>query len=184
MRLWDAIALAEGFASEGPLLAQHPELVGDDAADIVRAGADIATRTYLDAQSRRGQDYGRWSEFFDDYDVVLSPAMPVTAFEVGRLAPASLGGAAVPESFDGWCALALPANLFGLPAASVPIGPGADGLPVGLQIMGARGADALVLRVAALVERLGLSAFGGGNFYLGVRTAKTVTGRGASGRGR
>ena len=158
--LWDAIALAEGFASEGPLVARNRREVGADAAAIVDAGASITAAAYLDAQSRRGRLYRRWAEFFDHYDVLLSPTMPVTAFETGRLAPASLAGKPVPTSFDGWCALALPANLFGLPAASVPIGPGADGLPVGLQIMGRRGADATVLRVAALVERLGLSTFG------------------------
>jgi Asp-tRNA(Asn)/Glu-tRNA(Gln) amidotransferase A subunit family amidase len=59
----------------------------------------------------------------------------------------------VPDSFDAWCALALPANLAGLPAASVPIGTGRDGLPVGLQVMGTRWADATVLRAAAAVER-------------------------------
>jgi Asp-tRNA(Asn)/Glu-tRNA(Gln) amidotransferase A subunit family amidase len=76
----------------------------------------------------------------------------VTAFDVGRLAPATIDARAVPESFDAWCALALPANLAGLPAASVPIGPGRDGLPVGLQVLGRRGDDAGVLAVAALVD--------------------------------
>ena len=158
--LWDAIALPEGFASEGPLVARNRREVGADAAAIVDAGAAITAAAYLDAQSRRGRLYRRWAEFFDHYDVLLSPTMPVTAFRTGRLAPASLAGLPVPTSFDGWCALALPANLFGLPAASVPIGPGADGLPVGLQVMGRRGGDATVLRVAALVERLGLATFG------------------------
>ena len=62
-----------------------------------------------------------------------------------------INGVAVPESCDAWCALAQPANLAGLPAASVPIGPGRSGLPVGLQIIGARWADATMLRAAAAV---------------------------------
>jgi Asp-tRNA(Asn)/Glu-tRNA(Gln) amidotransferase A subunit family amidase len=152
--LWDAIALPEGYASEGPLLAAAPDLVGADAAAIVRAGAGFTAQQYLDAQARRGRLYQRWAEFFDHYDVLLTPTMPVTAFRTGRLAPPSIAGQPVPESFDAWCALALPANLFGLPAASIPIGTGADGLPVGIQIIGARGQDAMVLRVAALLERL------------------------------
>ncbi len=152
--LWDAIALPEGYASEGPLLARAPDRIGADAAEIVQAGAGISAQQYLDAQARRGRLYRRWAEFFDHYDVLLTPTMPVTAFATGRLAPPSVGGREVPESFDAWCALALPANLFGLPAASVPIGTGADGLPVGLQVMGARGQDAMVLRVAALIEQL------------------------------
>ena len=158
--LWDAIALPEGYASEGPLLDRAPDLVGADAAAIVRAGADTTAGQYLDAQARRGRLYSRWEEFFHHYDVLLTPTMPVTAFQTGRLAPTSIAGQRVPESFDGWCALALPANLFGLPAASVPIGTGAGGLPVGLQVLGPRGGDATVLRVATLIERLNLSGFG------------------------
>lgn len=90
-----------------------------------------------------------WLGFFRDYNVLLTPSMPVTAFELGRLAPSTINGVAVPESYDAWCALAQPANLAGLPAVSVPIGPRRSGLPVGLQNMSARWADATVLRAAA-----------------------------------
>jgi Amidase len=62
-----------------------------------------------------------------------------------------INGVAVPESCDAWCALAQSANVAGLPAASVPIGPGRSRLPVGLQIIGARWADATMLRAAAAV---------------------------------
>jgi Asp-tRNA(Asn)/Glu-tRNA(Gln) amidotransferase A subunit family amidase len=110
---------------------------------------------YLDAQEARARYATAWLDFFGDYDLLLTPAMPVTAFELGRLAPATVNGVPVPESFDAWCALALPANLAGLPACSVPIGPGRDGLPAGLQIMGPRWADAAVLRAAAAVTQAG-----------------------------
>ena len=149
--LWDPVALAEGFASEGPLLAEHPDLVGADAAAIIRAGQRMSAAGYLDAQEARARYAASWLGFFGDYDVLLTPAMPVTAFELGRLGPRTINGRAVPESFDAWCALALPANLAGLPAVSVPIGPGRDGLPAGLQIMAARWADATALRAAAAV---------------------------------
>jgi len=56
--------------------------------------------------------------------------------------------------FDDWCALALPANLTGCPATAVPTGLDGDGLPLGLQVMGPRGADARTLAVAAAYERL------------------------------
>jgi Asp-tRNA(Asn)/Glu-tRNA(Gln) amidotransferase A subunit family amidase len=82
-----------------------------------------------------------------DYDVLLTPSMPVTAFELGRLAPSTINGVAVPESYDAWCALAQPANLAGLPAVKVPISPGRSGLPVGLQNMSARWAAATVLEL-------------------------------------
>jgi Asp-tRNA(Asn)/Glu-tRNA(Gln) amidotransferase A subunit family amidase len=151
--LWDALALAEGFASEGPIVTAHPELVGADAAAITLAGQSLSARDYLDAQHAQARFASIWLAFFDEFDVLLTPTMPVTAFELGRFAPATLDGTPVPDSFDAWCALALPANLAGLPAASVPIGTGRDGLAVGLQVMGSRWSDSTVLRAAAAVSR-------------------------------
>ena len=78
--------------------------------------------------------------------------MPVTAFDIDRLAPETLEGQAVPETFDAWCALALPANLAGLAAVSIPIGPGRGGLPVGLQIIAPRWGDAVALAFAAAAD--------------------------------
>jgi Asp-tRNA(Asn)/Glu-tRNA(Gln) amidotransferase A subunit family amidase len=150
--LWDAIALPEGYASEGALVESERRLVGDDAAAITLAGRDVSARVYLDAQAARYAYARQWDEALADVDVVLSAAMPVTAFATGRLGPPTINGRPVPDSFDAWCALALPANLAGLPAACVPMGTGRDGLPVGLQVMGRRGQDATVLRVAALVD--------------------------------
>jgi Asp-tRNA(Asn)/Glu-tRNA(Gln) amidotransferase A subunit family amidase len=151
--LWDALALPEGYASEGPVVAAAPELVGADAAAIVEAGAGFSAKEYLDAQDARAGYAAAWAAVFQDVDAVVAPAMPVTAFGLGRLAPETIDGQAVPPSFDAWCALALPANLAGLPAACVPVGTGRDGLPVAVQVLGRRWADATVLRVAALVDR-------------------------------
>ncbi len=80
--------------------------------------------------------------------------MPLPAFPVGVESPGSIDGVPVDPFFDDWCALALPANLSGCPATAVPTGTDPDGLPVGMQVMGARGADALTLAVAATYERL------------------------------
>jgi aspartyl-tRNA(Asn)/glutamyl-tRNA(Gln) amidotransferase subunit A len=80
--------------------------------------------------------------------------MQLTAFPVGVASPSSIDGVGVDPFFDDWCVLALPANLTGQPATSVPIGLGADGLPVALQVMGPRWGDATTLAVAAGVERV------------------------------
>jgi Asp-tRNA(Asn)/Glu-tRNA(Gln) amidotransferase A subunit family amidase len=152
--LWDSIAMPEGFASEGPVLQRFPDLVGRDATEIVQAGEQVTAQQYLDAQDARGSFTAAWAEFFTSYGVVLAPTMPVTAFAADRLGPSTLQGRPVPASFDAWCALALPANLAGLAAVSIPISTGRDGLPVGLQIIGPRWSDATVLRVAAALDAL------------------------------
>ena len=53
-----------------------------------------------------------------------------------------------------WTAFTFPFNLTGIPAASVPAGWTAEGLPIGLQIVGRRWQDALVLRASAAFEAL------------------------------
>jgi Asp-tRNA(Asn)/Glu-tRNA(Gln) amidotransferase A subunit family amidase len=152
LALWDAIALPEGYASEGALVEAHRDLVGDDAAEITLAGKGVSASDYLDAQEARADYARRWANVFADVDVVLMPAMPTTAFPLGALRPESIAGDPVPEGFDTWCALVVPANLAGLPAASVPIGSGSDGLPIAAQVMGARWTDTAVLRKAALLD--------------------------------
>jgi Asp-tRNA(Asn)/Glu-tRNA(Gln) amidotransferase A subunit family amidase len=80
--------------------------------------------------------------------------MPMPAFSTDVTGPAEIDGVPVDPFFDDWCVLALPANLTGQPACAVPTGLSPDGLPVGLQVIGRRGADHLVLAVAAALERL------------------------------
>ncbi len=113
-----------------------------------------SARDYLDAQDARARFTATWAGFFSSYDVLLTPTMPVVAFSADRMAPETVDGQAVPETFDAWCALALPANLAGLPAVSIPIGPGRDGMPVGLQLIGPRWSDAALLAAAAAAETI------------------------------
>ena len=88
--------------------------------------------------------------FFQRYDLLLTPTMPVPAFEHGLLGPTSIAGRQVAASARTW--FTCPFNLTGQPAATVPAGWTADGLPVGLQIAGRRLDDALVLRASAAYE--------------------------------
>jgi len=51
------------------------------------------------------------------------------------------------DTYHRWMEVVVPASLIGLPAISVPVGFGAEGLPMGLQLIGKRGQDAQVLRL-------------------------------------
>jgi Asp-tRNA(Asn)/Glu-tRNA(Gln) amidotransferase A subunit family amidase len=153
-RLWNDIAVPEGFASEGPLLAEWRSQMTVGTREIVEKGRDVSAQDYLDAQQGRRKYTRHWAEFFEDHDVLLTPAMPLAAFGTDVQSPASIDGVPVDPFFDDWCALALPANLTGCPATAVPVGLDEHGLPLGMQVMGPRAADALVLAVAAAYERL------------------------------
>ena len=78
-----------------------------------------------------------------------SPTMPLPAFDVGQVVPPSGEGG---EAWTDWSPFTYPFNLTQQPAASIPCGLTRDGLPIGLQIVGAIGADALVLRASRAFE--------------------------------
>jgi Asp-tRNA(Asn)/Glu-tRNA(Gln) amidotransferase A subunit family amidase len=150
--LWNDIALPEGFASEGPLLSH--EGIDPATREITEGGRNVSVADYLDAQDRRVAFTETWERFFEEYDVLLAPSMPVPAFGTDVTGPAEIDGRPVDPFFDDWCVLALPANLTGQPATAVPTGLSSDGLPVGLQVMGPRWADLRTLAVAGRVEAL------------------------------
>jgi aspartyl-tRNA(Asn)/glutamyl-tRNA(Gln) amidotransferase subunit A len=90
------------------------------------------------------------ARFHRDFDVLLTPTLPLTAFEAGHVAPPGT------EQTDWahWTPMSFPFNLTQQPAASIPCGFTAAGLPVGLQIVAAKYQDGLVLRVARAFEEL------------------------------
>jgi aspartyl-tRNA(Asn)/glutamyl-tRNA(Gln) amidotransferase subunit A len=87
--------------------------------------------------------------FHERFDLLLTPTMPIPAIEAGRDTPAD-GSFGV--DWVNWSPYTYPFNLTGQPAASVPIGRTAAGLPVGLQIVGPARRDMLVLRAARALE--------------------------------
>ncbi len=90
--------------------------------------------------------------FFTEHDLLLCPTTPCVAWPNDRLGPERIGGVAVEPRAH---AVFTPFfNHAQAPAISVPCGTGRDGLPVGLQIAGPRGADWRVLAAARLVEQL------------------------------
>lgn len=111
------------------------------------------TRTAIDfaaAQLFRGMFLAHFTEAMNDLDLLVTPVAPVEAFAADKNGPGSIDGTAV-NPFD-WLGLTAGFNLIGLPAASVPCGYTRAGLPVGLQIVGRRFADSLVLRAAEVFE--------------------------------
>jgi aspartyl-tRNA(Asn)/glutamyl-tRNA(Gln) amidotransferase subunit A len=92
----------------------------------------------------------RMWRFMARYDLLLTPTLTVPPFAVHMQGPEKVDGRYVrPEQ---WLSFTYPMNMTGQPAASVPAGWTDDGLPVGLQIVGRRLDDALVLRASAAFE--------------------------------
>ncbi len=91
------------------------------------------------------------ASFFESHDLLLTPTAPVTAWPIGQLGPATIGGApAGPRGHAGFTPLF---NYCGVPAVSVPVGL-VRGLPVGLQVVAPRFDDWQLLRFAREVEHV------------------------------
>ncbi|HEY1974470.1 MAG TPA: amidase family protein, partial [Pseudonocardia sp.] len=88
--------------------------------------------------------------FMADYDLLLTPTLAVPPFPLYMQGPEIIENRMVPAT--AWLGFTYPINLTGQPAATVPAGFTADGLPVGLQIIGRHLADADVLRASAAFE--------------------------------
>ncbi|HEY0441888.1 MAG TPA: amidase [Xanthobacteraceae bacterium] len=112
-------------------------------------GRAYSLADYLAAQTRRGDLINTMLRFHERYDLLLTPQMPIPALGAGLEAPA---GGAFGDEWVEWSPYTFPFNLTQQPAASVPCGFTSDGLPIGLQIVGAPRADALVMRAARAFE--------------------------------
>ena len=135
----------DGWEEKRPLM--DPGLV-----EVIEIGLGYSAADLAAAFGRRHAYYQDWRVFMEEYDLLLTPALPVTAFTAGDDHPGAIGGQAT--SFLGWTAFTYPFNVTGQPAASVPCGFAADGLPVGLQIVGRWRDDLGVLRASAAFEAL------------------------------
>ena len=116
---------------------------------IAARGRNIGRDDYIAAYNARSELYRSMLGFHRRYDLLVSPTMPIVAFEAGREMPPGYEG----DDFLTWTPYTYPFNLTQQPAASVPAGLSRDGLPISLQIVGRRGEDMLVLRAARAIER-------------------------------
>ena len=127
----------------------------DDFTGLVRASLrrthDWTLPRFARALEHRQRLEEEVAELFDDIDVLLTPTTAMPAFLAEGPLPMEIGGR--DASASGPVPFTMLANLCWNPAVSVPAGTTAAGLPVGLQIIGRRHADEIVLRLARLFEQ-------------------------------
>ncbi|MFK0116988.1 amidase [Streptomyces sp. NPDC090994] len=130
------------------------ELLDPGLREICGQGARYSALEYLAAVDVRTELGRRMGRFHEVYDLLLTPTLPITAFEAGAEVPKGSGH----RRWTGWTPFTYPFNLTQQPAATVPVGRDGDGLPVGLQIVAARHRDDLVLRAAHALYEAGAAS--------------------------
>lgn len=128
----------------------------DTSRHALRQRALVSShREWIRAHRARTAISHQWRQLFREWDVVLCPVLPTTAFPHDEREIAErridIDGQLIPYGLQAqWAA---PASLSGLPATVMPIGLGSSGLPVGLQIVGPYLEDRTTLAFARLAER-------------------------------
>jgi aspartyl-tRNA(Asn)/glutamyl-tRNA(Gln) amidotransferase subunit A len=155
-----------GFENAGDIFARHwfpgaayllstipaekHELIDPGLRDTARQGANFSAMDILAAAQARGALGVHMQLFHQQYDLLLTPTLPLVAFKAGQ----EVSDLLKEKRWTDWSPFSYPFNLTQQPAASMPCGLTKDGLPVGLHIVGARYADALVMRAARAFEAL------------------------------
>lgn len=147
-RTWRAFRFATNL---GPLLRQHPGQIGPNVTWNIERGLELSAADLGRATLWQAALAERVSAFFDSYEVLACPVTQVVPFDVTLDWVHDIDGHPQHTYLD-WMASAYLISVTGLPAMSVPAGFTADGLPVGLQLVGRRRADWALLGVARAVE--------------------------------
>ena len=116
-------------------------LMDPNLVSVAEKAGQLSMLDYLGAVNERMALSERMAVFHTRYDLLLTPTLPITAFDTNREVPKDWPSTRWPT----WTPFTYPFNLTGQPALSVPCGL-SGGLPIGLQIVGRRFDDALVLR--------------------------------------
>ena len=149
---WAKLIYCDIFAQLYQDLERNRQEMGRTIVAVLDEAEAFSLRDQVDAQKVKTELNQVLQDLFDQYDLLLTPAMPTEAFSAKGPPPAEIDGHPIP--LLGAVAFSYPFNLSGHPAASVPAGMTANGLPAGLQIIGPRHRDDRVLQASHAYEKL------------------------------
>ena len=137
---------SDGAAVHRDRLKEHPEMFGEDIRRRLEDGAKTTSTEYILARRTQTEVQKRCEQFFETYDLLLTPTTPIAA-------PTVEGHDAV-EQAGRLTRFTAPFNLTGLPALSMPCGFTKEGLPIGLQVVARAWAEAKVLNAGYAFEQV------------------------------
>jgi Asp-tRNA(Asn)/Glu-tRNA(Gln) amidotransferase A subunit family amidase len=148
VEMWNAEFYAGAGTRLKGALRDSPELLDPAVVEILEDALEGRVEDYYEKVFARYELREKVRQFFESYDLLLTPTLPVAPFGVGVNVPPQL-----PErSIVSWVFYTYPFNLTGNPAASIPCGFTDEGLPVGLQMVTATNCETDLLRAAAAFE--------------------------------
>ncbi len=129
------------------------EHFGANVGNNLRAGLATSVEELGAAEAARRRIWEDFRALFRRFDHLLTPTMAVAPFPVVENFPRTVGGREMATYVD-WIAPTFVLSMTGLPVASVPCGLDADGLPVGMQVVGRPRGEEGALALAGVIQRL------------------------------
>ena len=132
------------------------EDLSPDLKGTIRLGLDNNSMNIGKAREQRNQVYEVMYQYFKNYDVLITPTLPCPAIKPGWLESGTTFPTIGNKSLNtvSWMTYTYPFNMTGLPAASIPCGWTNSGLPIGMQIVGKRYDERIVLQVSKAFEEI------------------------------
>ena len=143
LRSWTMACKLSGLL-EAP---ETRDLLKPEAVWEIERGRALSGLQVHEASALRSDWFRCAAELFDSHDALVLPTAQVWPFPMGWDWPRQIAGVAM-DSYHRWMEVMVPASLAGLPAVAVPAGFGDNGLPMGVQLIGRRGADGGLLCLA------------------------------------
>ncbi len=137
----------------GPMLREHREQIAPEIVGNVERGFDVTPDQLFDAERSRLALYQRMVAFFETHDILVCPAASVTPFPVDQRYVEEIDGQPC-ETYIDWFSITFALTLTSCPIVSLPCGFSADGLPVGVQLVGKPRGEAALLRAAHRLEEI------------------------------
>ena len=134
-------------------LAEHRDKIKPDIVWNTERGLKQTPSAIAWAERERAAFYRRMVEFFQTYDLLVTPGAPTAAFDVNLRHPETIGGRK-PENYMAGSTVNSAITMTTCPAIAVPCGFDRHGRPVGLQLVGKPRGEAALLQAASLYEKL------------------------------
>jgi amidase len=145
---------ALGVAAGNPeLLRRADEVDNPFLREFLKRPAELSGMDVARAYNQLSRFLERIAAFFGRFDLLVTPTTPTSAYMLDQMFPPEINGEPVANAIDAMIVTYV-ITMSGLPAISVPAGFTAAGMPIGMQIIGGRHAEAVVLRAAAAFEEM------------------------------
>lgn len=144
--------MAEFYAGVGTRLREtietKPDIIDPAVLVVLKDAINQDMKSYYQTVFQRYEFREKMRRLFSDYDILLTPTLPVAGFEAGLNVPPGYED----KTIVSWATFTYPFNLSGQPAASIPVGFSKEGLPIGLQAVAANHDELSIVALAGSIE--------------------------------